>query len=168
MVLKRLIRTLFLYLFYTTIYHIYKIPIKVITFKENLLDNFNITKKKIINIFDKLPNEIDLLPHLNELFMIQSEMIEWIFIKIYDVEAYIRFIKYLSYFKCDNISLALQKNKKEITNEEGTKELHAKLTFLEIDKYKERIKLYNSSKLRNVKFGFNFEYINQFDFLNKK
>ena len=138
---------------------------KVCVYKSKLIDEFNITKKKILEIFNELPEEIDLLPYLNEFFMSQREMIEWVFINTFDLVKYKRFVDYICTFRHKDNSLFIQRNLKGGKDTDGKERLNMTLISLEIPKYIDKIQLYYNSKLRLVTLGYKFDYINQFYFL---
>ena len=141
---------------------------KVVVYKSKLIDNFNITKNKILELFEELPEEIDLLPYLNEFFMVQSEMLEWVFVNTFELVKYKRFVDYICAFKHEDNSLFIQRNLKSRMGEDGKESLRMTLIFLEIPKYIDKMQLYHNSKLRLVKLGHKFDYINQFYFLTEK
>ena len=134
--------------------------------KNKLIDDFNISKKKIKDIFDELPDNIDLLPYLNEFYMSQCEMIEWVFIHTFNLKSYKRFVDFISPYKHSDNSLLIQRDFRSGKDKNGKDELHMTLISLEIPKYIQRIQSYYNSKLRLVKLGHKFDYINQFYFLN--
>lgn len=135
--------------------------IKILVNKNELLDDFNITKEKIKKLFDLYPETIDLIPQLNSFFNCQCEIANWVILENYNAKQHKNLLTFAKTYSNEN-SLYLG-NQNDISSKiNEPRKMNMSLTKIEIEKINRNIEICEKCPQQNFSLGHIFNYFNYF------
>lgn len=130
--------------------------------KNKMIENYNL-KEKHKSLLDLFPEKIDLIEQLNAYYNCQLEIINWLFIDIYNDEQQQRLLTIANTYAINNILYVADDDK--ITYATDGKELRTlKFLQIDIDDIIQNIDLYKNHSFRTLKLGDTINYKNFFEF----
>ncbi len=91
--------------------------VEIIADRDDLIEKGKVVKNKVLEWFNKLPEKISVLPHINCFYNVMIEMVEALLSKTFSMDKHIRFMTNMrKYFK-PNCELCIEMNIKEETKD---------------------------------------------------
>lgn len=130
--------------------------------RNKMIQNYNL-RDKHKSLLNSFPKRIDLIEQLNAYYNCQLEIINWLFIDIYNDERQQRLLAIARNYAINNILYVADDDK--VTYATDGKELRT-LKFLQIDieDIIHNITLYKNHSFRTIKLGDNINYKNFFEY----